>query len=213
MEDSSANVPRKSSKKLSGYTGRPKLRRSGKSPALQPAIHAMLAAHYDRHRIADILGIDRWAVKEFGTKRFHGGIENQPWHDEVNEALARACMTNAGAAALQVAEMLPEASALQAATVLGIMVDKTQVLRGKTVQTPVATIHLVAVKEVARLEQELRDMELTTIPAPVVRLEAELRVMDEAVVVTARPVGTIGGDDDGSSVVVGNIDITEGPGK
>ena len=205
MEDSSASVPRKSSKKLSGYTGRPKLRRSGKSPALQPAIHAMLAAHYDRHRIADILGIDRWAVKEFGTKRFHGGIENQPWHDEVNEALARACMTNAGAAALQVAEMLPEASALQAATVLGIMVDKTQVLRGKTVQTPVATIHLFAVKEVARLEAELRAMdEAVVVSKPSVEITSTHGLISNGELV----VGDASGNANASPVGVSNIDST-----
>lgn len=123
----------------------------------------MLEAGYDRKRIADILGIERWAVKEFGTKRFHGGLENQPWFDAVSDAIAQACMTNAGAAAIQVAEMLPQASALQAATVLGIMVDKAQVLRGKSVQGPVVSVHLHAVKEVDRLTRELALMDATVV--------------------------------------------------
>ena len=145
------------------------LKRNGKSPAMKIAIKSLLDAGYDRKRIIDILGIRTWSNAEFGKKRFEGGLESQPWFTTVEDALARACMTNAGAAAVQVAEMLPEASALQAATVLGIMVDKTQVLRGKAVQTPVVSISLIAVKEVARLEAELRQLDavvdMTPVPA------------------------------------------------
>ena len=130
---------------------------------MQIAMKSLLDAGYDRKRIIDILGIRGWGKAEFGRQRFAGGLESQPWFDGVSEAIARACMTNAGAAAIQVAEMLPEASALQAATVLGIMVDKTQVLRGKQVTGPVVEIHLAAVKEVARLEATLKAMDEATI--------------------------------------------------
>ena len=157
-----ANLPAKRRK------AKANIRRDGKSPIMQVAIKGLLDAGFDRKKIINALGIRGWAEKTFGKTQFAGGLENQPWFDAVANKLAESCYLNAGAALVQVAEKLPEASALQAATIAGIMIDKNAVLRGKTNQTPVATIHLVAVIEVARLE-------------------AELRAMDEAVVVEVLP--------------------------
>ena len=155
--------------KLSGGTRN--LRRDGKSPAMKVAIKSLLDAGYTRKRIIDILGIRGWAEKEFGTSRFAGGIESQPWFDAVGDSLARACMTNAGAALVQVAEKLPESSALQAATIAGIMVDKSQILRGKSPVTTVAHLHLHAVKEAAEIEAKLAELNaIETVEARIVEV-------------------------------------------
>ncbi|MGH9876034.1 MAG: hypothetical protein ACRD5H_00205 [Nitrososphaerales archaeon] len=137
------------------------LRRDGKSPALQPAIAAMVAAGYSRDRIIAILGIRNWGKREFGKLKFAGGIERQEWFQEVSQRLAEAALNNAGAAMVQVAETLPAASALQAATVAGIMVDKSLLLQGKAPVQQHAHIHLHAIREAEELEAKLKALEAT----------------------------------------------------
>ena len=100
-------------------------------------------------------------------------------------------MTNAGAALVQVAEKLPEASALQAATIAGIMIDKNAILRGKVVNTPLVEIHLTAVKEVARLEAELRALEAP----PATPGDCALRQPAAPLYVEATEAATVGTDE------------------
>ena len=132
------------------------------SPQVKAQILGLQIAGFTSKRIAQILGLSRWSIKTFGRKRWaNGGLENQPWVQEVRKRLAESAYTNAGAAMIQVADTLPSASALQAATIAGIMIDKAQVLQPPVPPIPqtITHVHLHAIQEAEAINIQLKALE------------------------------------------------------
>lgn len=119
----------------------------------------MLAAGYAPKRLARFLNVKAWRVREIQAIHEAGQRElekDQVWIDHAKAQLTKGFLSNAADALVQANESLPSASALQAATIAGISVDKALALSQKGPAVNVSQhVHLHVAKAIDEIDAQL----------------------------------------------------------
>lgn len=123
---------------------------------------ALLAAGYDGKRMSRYLNLAGWQLKEVESikaKAIANLSSDNALMDVMKNELAKGLLIHAKASLIQSAEVLPEASALQAATVMGISIDKHLALTGKLPPpAPQLHLHTHVSSELDRIEKSIKDI-------------------------------------------------------
>lgn len=127
-------------------------------PAKVIAGTALLLAGYTSKRMARFLNLKKWRsdeivkIKERAVKELEA---DGAWTEVVKANLTKGYLLHAGAALVQSAEKLSEASSAQAMVVSGIAVDKALALGQKGPMPPQQHLHLHVSKTLAEIESRM----------------------------------------------------------